>query len=108
MCLRMTHARIAMAHLTECEAGYTGLAIAIIRQAAVDYRKSYRYLRKHSDDTYEYRQMVYMFSSCGGFFNSNWCAMLSGMDGGYILRRIQKEEEQRDKKKSKRGKKAHA
>ena len=104
----MTHAKIAMAHLTECEAGYTGLAIAIIRQAAVDYRKAYRYLRKHTDDSFEYRQMVYMIGSCERFFAGGWCMALGGTDGGYILRRIQKEEEQRDKKKSKRGKKAPA
>ena len=108
MRLRMTHAKIAMAHVTECEAGYTGLAIAIIRQAVVDYRKAYRYLRKHSEDCFEYRQMIYMIGSCERFFASCWCAALGSTDGMYILQRIQKEEEQRDKKKSKRGKKAPA
>lgn len=108
MRLRMTHAKIAMAHVTECEAGYDGLAVAIVRQAVVDYRRASRYLAGHTEDCCKLHAMQAMYAQSQAFLASSWCGALSGDRGGYILRRLREEEENdRKKKKRKSHKRAH-
>lgn len=88
-----------MAHVTECEAGYDGLAVAIARQAVVDYRRASRYLAVHTEDCYKLQAMQAMYAQSQAFLASSWCGALSGDRGGYILRRLREEEEKEEKEK---------
>lgn len=99
-----------MAHVTECEAGYEGLAAAVIRQAAVDYENALACVngRRKCTVRHPMETALYELSSCERFFTGQWIRVLSELDGPYIMNRIQEEEERRVKKKSKRGKKAHS
>lgn len=90
-----------MAHVTECEAGYDGLAVAIVRQAVVDYRRASRYLAVHTEDCYKLQAMQAMYAQSQAFLASSWCGALSG----YILRRLREEEENERKKKKRKKKK---
>ena len=67
--------------------GYEQLANAIIEQAADDYRKAARKIRRYTDHEparAELRELE-------RFFHSEWFCVLTETDGDYILRRLQKE-----------------
>lgn len=98
-----------MAHVTECEGGYDGLAVAIVRQAVVDYRKASRYLAKHPrEEGWRKAGMEVMYAQSRAFLTSSWCGALCGDKGEYILRRLREEEENAKKKKRKSHKRAPA
>ena len=94
-----------MALITECEAGFDGLAAAVIRQAAIDYRAALAYIngRRKSRSRYKMDNAIFDLNSCERFFMGEWFRALSGLDGVYIMNRIREEEaehEQKTKKKS--------
>jgi hypothetical protein len=82
--------------------GYEALAIAIIEQAAVDYRLARRTLAKPAPgpdadaatvNEYEARQRMAhrMMHEVEQFFRSEWQAQLTRSNGREILRRLQQE-----------------
>ena len=67
---------------------YKNLAAAIVINAVNDYRKALRKLRKYPDNEAalsEKRELE-------RFFRSNWCSMLSDIDGDVIINKIQQME----------------
>ena len=66
---------------------YENLAIAIVKQAAVDYKAALKNLkRKPTNITYQSEVKKLEI-----FFNSDWCYELSGVDSSFIVEKIRKE-----------------
>ena len=66
---------------------YENLANAIIVQAAKDYARVLRRLKKHAHD----RDAGYIKRDCEEFFRSNWFQILTDLDGELLMTKIQKE-----------------
>ena len=66
---------------------YENLANAIIIQAAKDYSKALRRLRKCSRD----RTAGCIKQDCERFFRSGWFQTLTSLDGDLLMEKIQKE-----------------
>ena len=66
--------------------GYEDLANAIIIQAAKDYRCALQNLMKHPEDRGIDKDKL------EEFFNSEWYAALTDVDGSYLMRKIREEE----------------
>ncbi len=60
------------------------LANAVVTHAAKDWRDAVKRLKKNPDS----RNARETQDECEAFFESDWCILLAGMDGGYILRRL--------------------
>ncbi|MBR2799674.1 MAG: hypothetical protein IKE04_02115 [Oscillospiraceae bacterium] len=70
---------------------YQELALAVIRQAADDYRSLGRRIEASGSDL-ERKRMEGEMKSISRFFLSNWFCLLSGSDdGAAILERLDKE-----------------
>lgn len=78
---------------------YENLANAIIVQAAEDWKKAYKYLRKHARSRSKTvkENMVRterIKIECENFFRSAWFKTLTNADGEAIFSRLQKEAEE--------------
>ena len=69
------------------EENYQGLAIAIIKQAAKDWKLAAKRLKKNPRN----REALALKEETESFFHSEWCYELGGVDGKYILRTLQGE-----------------
>ena len=69
------------------EYGYESLALNIVVQAAKDYRKALRDLRKDPDD---FDANVNM-DDCERFFRSVWCETIISVDPEILMKKLQKE-----------------
>lgn len=67
---------------------YEELANAVIVQAAKDWRKAVRTLKKHP----QYRTANQMRAECECFFKSEWFMVLTNVEGSYLLGKLKKEE----------------
>ena len=66
---------------------YTNLANAIIVQAAKDYKKALRRLKKFSTD----KEARYTIRECERFFRSDWYKILTGLNGEALIRMLNEE-----------------
>ena len=66
------------------EENYQELAIAIIKQAAKDWREAEKRLRKNPRN----RAAAEMKEETERFFHSSYCYGLGGVDGRFILRKL--------------------
>ena len=71
----------------DTEYGYESLALNIVGQAAKDYRKALRDLRKDPDD---FDANVNM-EDCERFFRSVWCETIISVDPEILMKKLQKE-----------------
>ena len=71
----------------DTEYGYESLALNIVIQAAKDYRKALRDLRKDPDD---FDANVNM-DACERFFRSVWCETIISVDPEILMKKLQKE-----------------
>ena len=71
----------------DTEYGYESLALNIVAQAAKDYRKALRDLRKDPDD---FDANVNM-DDCERFFRSVWCETIISVDPEILMKKLQKE-----------------
>ena len=71
----------------DTEYGYESLALNIVVQAAKDYRKALRDLRKDPED---FRALVNM-DDCERFFRSVWCETIISVDPEILMKKLQKE-----------------
>ena len=71
----------------DTEYGYESLALNIVIQAAKDYRKALRDLRKDPDD---FDANVNM-DDCERFFRSVWCETIISVDPDILMKTLQKE-----------------
>ena len=71
----------------DTEYGYESLALNIVIQAAKDYRKALRDLRKDPDD---FDANVNM-DDCERFFRSVWCETIISVDPEILMKKLQKE-----------------
>lgn len=69
------------------EENYRELSIAIIKQAAIDWTKAAKTLRRNKKN----EDAKYLKEEAESFFRSAWCFELGGVDGRYILTRLQEE-----------------
>jgi hypothetical protein len=76
---------------------YYDLANAIVLQAVVDYRKAL------NGNSYNAQPSGKIVAKLEKFFHSDWFAILTTVDGDYLIDQIRKE---RPKKRRKRGKKS--
>lgn len=72
----------------EIDTGYEDLANAIVVQAVDDYRKLIR--GKLIVNTITHKVSI---KECEKFFSSEWCEILTKVDGKTILKRLRKEYE---------------
>ena len=66
---------------------YRALANAIILQAAKDYRKALRRIRKYPEDAGALAEK----DNCEKFFRSDWYGILTRVDGEMLIRKMQEE-----------------
>lgn len=66
---------------------YTNLANAIIIQAAKDYKKALRRLKKFPRD----KEARYTKRDCERFFRSGWFERLTDLDGEVLIRKLNEE-----------------
>ena len=66
---------------------YTRLANAIIVQAAKDYAKALRRLKKFPHD----KDAQYVKKDCERFFRSGWFEVLTDLDGEVLIQRMNEE-----------------
>ena len=66
---------------------YQSLANAIIEQAAFDYRKALKEIKKYGKS----EETVGTKRECERFFRSDWFDVLSELDGIYLMKKIIKE-----------------
>ena len=66
---------------------YTRLANAIIVQAAKDYAKALRRLKKFPHD----KDAQYVKQDCERFFRSGWFGVLSKVDPEFLIKELRKE-----------------
>ena len=71
----------------DTEYGYESLALNIVIQAAKDYRKALRDLKKDPDD---FDANVNM-DDCEWFFRSVWCETIISVDPEILMKKLQKE-----------------
>ena len=71
----------------DTEYGYESLALNSVVQAAKDYRKALRDLRKDPDD---FDANVNM-DDCERFFRSVWCETIISVDPEILMKKLQKE-----------------
>jgi hypothetical protein len=71
----------------DTEYGYESLALNIVVQAAKDYRKALRDLKKDPDD---FDANVNM-DDCERFFRSVWCETIISVDPEILMKKLQKE-----------------
>ena len=71
----------------DTEYGYESLALNIVIQAAKDYRKALRDLRKDPDD---FDANVNM-DDCERCFRSVWCETIISVDPEILMKKLQKE-----------------
>ena len=71
----------------DTEYGYESLALNIVIQAAKDYRKALRDLRKDPDD---FDANVNM-DDCERFFRLVWCGTIISVDPEILMKKLQKE-----------------
>ncbi len=71
----------------DTEYGYESLALNIVVQAAKDYRKALRDLRKDPDDFDANANM----DDCERFFRSVWCETIISVDPEILMKKLQKE-----------------
>ena len=71
----------------DTEYGYESLALNIVVQAAKDYRKALRDLRKDPDD---FDANVNM-DDCERFCRSVWCETIISVDPEILMKKLQKE-----------------
>ena len=81
------------------DAGVSNLCVAIVSQAAQDYRKALR-----GEKVSRYQTPSQTRKECEDFFNSTWYETLTKVKGDYILRKLQEEykNERKSHSKSKR------
>ena len=72
------------------EENYQNLAIAIIRQAAKDWRSAAKRLIKKPNN----KDAKAMKEETERFFHSGWCYELGGVEGDVILGRLKRELEE--------------
>ena len=65
--------------------GYIQLAHAIVAVAAESYKYTLLAVRSHTRSDSVYRRKAELES----FFLSEWCGLLSGLDGRYFIKRMQ-------------------
>ena len=70
------------------ERGYEDLANAIIIQAVEDYRCALRNLTKHPEDS----GLLEVKDKLEEFFNSDWYAVLTDVEGSYLMQKVREEE----------------
>lgn len=66
---------------------YTRLANAIIVQAAKDYAKALRRLKKFPHD----KEVQYVKQDCERFFRSGWFEVLTDLNGEVLIQRMNEE-----------------
>lgn len=66
---------------------YENLANAIIVQAAEDYRKALKQLKKNPKNTVA----MSMAMECERFFRSDWYEHLTSVDGEYLINKLRQE-----------------
>ena len=69
------------------EENYRELSIAIIKQAATDFTKAAKKLQRNPRNV-EAKRLI---RDAESFYTSDWCFELGGVDGKYILRKLQEE-----------------
>lgn len=67
--------------------GCQALANAIVKQAAADYRKALRALRRHPNS----RVAMQTAMEIEDFFHSDWYGVLTDIDPDYLIDRLRKE-----------------
>lgn len=72
-----------MKHVTE-EQVYTGLGAGIVRQGVDDYKRALKELWELEKKLAKVNGRI---TECERFFNSEYCYMLSKMDGDFIIKR---------------------
>ena len=70
--------------------GYQELAIAIVVQAAKDYRSTLKEMKRHP----EMKALKRRAERIEAFIRSDWCHTLIGADGESIITRLKKEVEE--------------
>ena len=76
-----------MAEYIDAEMNYRKLADQIIVQAADDYRRALRVLRKYPNNSSAHRSK----SEIESFFHSEWYCVLSNVDSDFLMKQIKKE-----------------
>lgn len=71
---------------------YQMLANAIVVQAAHDYRRACKRLRKHPKDV----KAKAMKDEASRFFRSEWLTVLTGLDGRWLLSRLNNSIQKKD------------
>ena len=71
---------------------YEALAGAIVEQAVKDWRSAARKLRRRP----RHEQAAWMKDDCEAFFRSGWFTVLTNVDGAFVLRKLEEEENARD------------
>ena len=66
---------------------YTNLANAIIIQAAKDYKKALRRLKKFPRD----KEALHIKQDCERFFRSGWFERLTDLNGEVLIRKLNEE-----------------
>lgn len=75
---------------------YERLASAIILQAVSDYRVALKKIKAHPND----RDAINEALGIERFFRSGWYQQLTGVDGEYLIRRLQEEVRRSDAKRA--------
>lgn len=68
---------------------YQSLANAIVIQAAKDYRRALRKLKKYPNNTDAKRTVA----DCERFFHSDWYEILTNVKAEYLIRKLREEVE---------------
>ncbi|MBE6045566.1 MAG: hypothetical protein E7221_02570 [Clostridiales bacterium] len=68
--------------------GYESLALNIVIQAAKDYRKALKKLRKDPEDY----DAIVSRDDCEQFFRSAWCETITSVDPEILMKKLQREE----------------
>ena len=66
---------------------YENLAQAVILQAVKDYRTARKELKYHPKN----KDTKLMIEDCERFFRSDWCGVLTSVDGQMLLIKLQEE-----------------
>ncbi len=66
---------------------YENLAIAIVKQAAKDYRDALQALARNRNNTTSKRKK----EEVERFFTSDWYSVLTDLDGAFLMRKIREE-----------------
>ena len=73
------------------EHGYKLLGAAIVAQAGVDYLEAKKRLSNMNRDTAAAKELMGTILAIKNFFRSEWCSLLTDVDGEHLMHEIDKE-----------------